>query len=316
MGFTVSSLTNYVNEQSTELLTALQFEGETASLANIVTGVKSSQALQILTNSPVPQDGTNCGFNASGDSAFTQRILATAPVKYQDSFCPRALEAKWTQLLLKAGQKYTESDIPSKILEDVKLQIIRRNEVMDWQGDTTSVSSYLNRYDGLRKLIKAATGTTVATAVSGPVTTSNVRTIMQNVVAAISSLPVLVGNPAVKIMCGYDIAELYRQKVFIDNLYHVTGQGDQKGMLAEGSVHEIVPLHGLDGLGSSSGDNPFIFAFIPERTLYMGVDMEGEEEKADMWIDGSDNETVKYSFRFRRGWQFPFPQEIVEYSNS
>lgn len=316
MGYTVSSLTNYVNEQSTELLTAMQFAGETADHANVQTGIKSSEALQILTNSPVPQDGTSCGFNASGDSAFTQRLITTAPVKYQDSLCPRALEAKWTQLLLKKGQHYTESDIPSKILEDVKLQIIRRNETMDWQGDTTAVSSFLNRYDGLIKIIKAATGTAVATAVAGPVTTSNVRTIFQNIVAKIGTVQVLVGNAAVKIFCGYDIAELYRQKVFADNLYHVDGQGDQKGMMAEGSVHEIVPVHGLDGLGSNSGDNPFIFALIPDRNLYLGVDMEGEEEDARVWVDGSDGETVKYSFRFRRGWQIAFPQEIVEYSNT
>lgn len=316
MGFTVSSLTNYVNEQNTELLTAMQFAGETADLANIQTGIKSAEALQILTNSPVPQDGTNCGFNASGDSAFTQRILTTSPVKYQDSLCPRALETKWTQLLLKKGQHYTEADIPGKILEDVKLQIIRRNEVMDWQGDTTAGSAFLNRYDGMIKIIKAATGTITATAVAGPVTISNVRTIMQNVVAAISSSAVLVGNPDVKILVGYDIAELYRQKIFIDNLYHVNGQGDQKGMMAEGSVHQIVPVHGLDGLGSSSGDNPFIFALDPNRNMYLGVDMEGEEEDARVWVDGSDGETVKYSFRFRRGWQIAFPQEIVEYSNS
>lgn len=316
MGFTVSSLTNYVNEQSTELLTALQFDGETAMLANIRTGIKSSEALQILTNSPVPQDGTNCGFNASGDSAFTQRTIATAPVKYQDSFCPRALETKWTQLLLKRGQKYDEADIPAKIIDDVILQIKARNETMDWQGNTSSTNAYLNRYDGLCKIIKAASGTSVATAVAGPVTTSNVRTIMQNIVAKIGTVPVLVGNPKVKIFCGHDIAELYRQKVFADNLYHVTGQGNEKGMTAEGSVYEIVPVHGLNGLGSNSGDNPFIFAMDPDRNLYMGVDMEGEEEQVKMWIDGSDGETVKYSFRFRRGWQIAFPQEIVEYSNS
>ena len=45
MGFTVSSLSAYVNEQSKELLVGLQFEAETASYANIQTGVKSSEAL-------------------------------------------------------------------------------------------------------------------------------------------------------------------------------------------------------------------------------------------------------------------------------
>lgn len=314
MAFTVSSLTNYVNEQSTELLMALQFEGETASHANVQTGIKSSEALQILTNTPVPQDGASCGFNASGDTAFTQRLLATAAIKYQDSLCIRDLQTKWTQLLLKKGQNYDESDLPEKILDDIVNQINRINETADWQGDTTAASAFLARYDGLRKIIKAATGTTTATAVAGPVTTSNIRTIMANILAKIATLPNQVGNAGVEIFMGYDIAELYRQKVFTDNLYHVNGQGDQKGMFVEGSVHRIVPVHGLDGLGASTGDNPFIFAFDADRNLYLGVDMENEHEQADLWYS-KDDDLVKYSFRFRRGWQVAFPSEIVEYSN-
>lgn len=315
MGFTVSSLTDYVNQNSKELLTALQFEAETAGLANIQTGVKSSSALQILTNSPVPQDGSTCAFNASGDSTFTQRTLTTAAIKYQDTLCPRTLEAKWTQLLLKKGQAYDETAVPGAIIEDVIKQIKRRQETADWQGDTASGSAYLKLYDGLCKLIKAATTGGTATAVAGPVTTSNVRTIVQNIVAKVSSISVLVGNPNVKIFMGYDIAELYRQKMFIDNLYHYDASGNQKGLFAEGSVHEIVPVHGLDGLGSNSGDNPFIFAFDADRQLYLGVDMENEEEQVDIW-ESKDDQNVKYSFRFRRGWQIAFPSEIVEYSNS
>lgn len=314
MGFTVSSLTNYVNEQSTDLLMALQFEGETASYANVQTGIKSSEALQILTNTPVPQDGSTCGFNASGNTEFTQRLLATAAIKYQDSLCLRTLETKWTQLLLKKGQNYTENDIPEKIMDDIVNNINRINETADWQGDTTSGSAFLARYDGLRKIIKAATGTTTATAVAGPVTTSNIRTIMANILSKIATLPNQVGNPGVKIFMGYDIAELYRQKVFIDNLYHVDGKGDQKGMNVEGSVHQIIPVHGLDGLGASSGDNPFIFAFDADRNLYMGVDMENEHEEVKLWYS-QDDDLVKYSIRFRRGWQIAFPSEIVEYSN-
>lgn len=313
MAFTVSSLTDYVNEQSKELLVTVQFEGETAKLANIQTGVKSTAALQILTNTPVPQDGSTCGFNASGSSVFTQRTITAKTIKWEDTLCPRTLETKWTQLLLKRGQKYDESDVPRLILDDVVNQIKAQLETADWQGDTSSSNAYLKPYDGLIKLIKAATGTNVATAVAGPVTTSNVRTIMQNVIAKIPAA--LKGNPGVKIFCGYDIAELYRQKMFIDNLYHFQANGDQKGLMAEGSVHEIVPVHGLDGLGSNSGDNPFIFAFNPDRTLYMGVDMENEEEQARLWYS-QDDDNVKYSFRCRRGWQFPFPGEIVEYSNS
>jgi len=319
MGFTVSSLTNYVNEQSKELLVALQFEAETASYANIQTGIKSSAALQLLANSPVPQDGSSCGFNASGDTTFTQRVLATSAIKYQDTLCPRTLEAKWTQIMLKKGQNYDDSfapEIMSAILSDVTAQIKRRQETADWQGDTASGVAYLNRYDGLIKIIAAATTGGTATAVSGPVTTTNVRTIVSNIVSKIGSISTLVGNPNVKIFCGYDFAELYRQKIFADNLYHVNGQGNQKGMMAEGSVHEIVPVHGLDGLLSSSGAAaPFVFALDPNRNLYLGVDMEGEDEESKVWYS-QDDDNVKYSFRFRRGWQVAYPSEIIEYGNS
>jgi hypothetical protein len=319
MAFTVSSLTDYVNEQSKELLVALQFEAETGQLANVQTGIKSAAALQLLSNSPVPQDGASCGFNASGDTTFTQRTLTTKPIKYQDTLCPRTLEAKWTQIMLKKGQNYDESfapEIMKAILDDVLKQIKRRQETADWQGDTTSSSAYLSRYDGLIKIIAASTTGGTATAQAGPVTTSNVRTIVQKIVEKIGTLPTLVGNPNVKIFMGYDIAELYRQKIFADNLYHVNGQGDQKGMMAEGSVHQIVPLHGLDGLGSSTGAaSPFIFALDPDRNLYLGVDMENEEEEAKVWYS-QDDDNVKYSFRFRRGWQIAYPSEIVEYANT
>jgi len=319
MGFTVGSLTNYVNEQSKELLVALQFEAETASFANVQTGIKSSAALQLLANSPVPQDGSSCAFNASGDTTFTQRTLSTSAIKYQDTLCPRTLEAKWTQIMLKKGQNYDDGFAPEilrAIMEDVMKQIKRRQETADWQGDTTAGSAYLNRYDGLIKIIAAATTGGTATAVSGPVTTSNVRTIVSNIVSKIGSVSTLVGNPNVKIFCGYDFAELYRQKIFADNLYHVNGQGNQKGMMAEGSVHEIVPVHGLDGLLSSSGAAaPFVFALDPDRNLYLGVDMEGEDEQAKVWYS-EDDDNVKYSFRFRRGWQIAYPSEIIEYGNS
>lgn len=319
MGFTVSSLTNYVDQNSKDLLVALQFEAETAAFANVLTGVKSSKALQLLANSPVPQDGSTCGFNASGDSTFTQRNLATSAIKYQDSLCPRTLETKWTQIMLKKGQNYDEGfgpEILRAILDDVTKQIRRRQETADWQGDTAALSAFLDRYDGLIKIIAAATTGGTATAVAGPVTTSNVRTIMANVVAKIGTVATLVGNPDVKIFCGYDIAELYRQKIFTDNLFHVNGQGGPKGMFAEGSVHEIVPVHGLDGLGSSSGvAAPFIFALDPDRNLWLGCDMEGEDEQAKVWYS-EDDDLVKYSFRFRRGWQVAYPSEIIEYANS
>lgn len=312
MGFTVSSLTDYVNEQSKELLTAIHFEGATAEMAYAHPGIKSAEAIQLLASSPVPQDASACSFNASGDTTFTQAILTVAGVKWEDILCLKTLESKWTQLLLKAGSKYTEADIPAMIMSDIVEVINEQLETADWQGDTGSGSAYLNRYNGLRKIIKAATGTTTATASTWNL--SNARAIMKNI---ISSIPTrLKGNPKVKVICGYDVAETYRQALMDANLFHVAaGSKDQQGIYVEGSVHELVPVHGLDGLATSTGDNPFIFALIPERHLHYGFDLLNEEEKAEMGMD-QYKKNVWYSFELKRGWQIIYPNEIVEYSNS
>jgi len=310
MGFTTSSLTDYVDQTSTDLLTATQFAGETAAMMNLQTGIKSSAALQLLSTNAVPQAGETCGFNASGDVTFSQRNLATVAIKFQDTLCPRALQAKWTQVLLKKGQQISESDIPKVIVDNIVGGIKQRLETADWQGDTASPSAYLNLYDGLIKTIVNATGEVVATA--STYNTANCRTIVANIISNIPAA--LKGNGAVKIFMGYDAVEVYRQKLMNDNLYHVpAGSADQKGIMAEGSVHEIVPVHGLDGLYATATQN-CIFAFNPDN-VFLGVDMENEEETFKMWMS-QDDDNVKYSVRFRRGWQIAYPTEIVRYANS
>jgi hypothetical protein len=312
MGFTVSSMTEYVNEQSKELMTALHFEGKTADMAYAHPGIKSSEAIQLLASTPVPQSASTCAFNASGDSTFSQAILTVAPVKWEDLLCLKTLESRWTQLLLKAGSKYTEGDVPKMIMQDITEVIQEQLETLDWQGDTATGSAYLNKYDGLRKIIKAATGTTTATASTWNLT--NARAIMKTIISAIPTR--LKGNPKVKVICGYDVAETYRQALMDANLFHVAaGSKDQQGIYVEGSVHELVPVHGLDGLATSSGDNPFIFALIPDRHLHFGFDLLNEEEKAEMGMD-QYKKNVWYSFELKRGWQIIYPNEIVEYSNS
>lgn len=309
MGFTLT-LSDYVDQTSTDLLTAVQFGAETAAMMNLQTGIKSAAALQLLSTNSVPQAGETCGFNASGDVTFSQRNLATVAIKFQDTLCPRALQAKWTQLLLKKGQQISEADIPKIIVDNIIGGIKQRLETADWQGDTNSPSQYLLLYDGLIKTIVGATGEVVATA--STYNSTNARAIVKNIISNIPAA--LKGNSAVKIFMGYDAAEIYRQALMDANLYHVAvGSGDQKNIMAEGSVHEIVPVHGLDGLYSVSGQN-CIFAFHPDNA-FLGVDMENEEEQAKLWYS-ADDDNVKYSFRFRRGWQIAYPSEIVRYANS
>jgi hypothetical protein len=310
MAFVVSSLTDYVDQSSQDLIAALQFESETAKFATVQPGIKSAAALQLLAVSPIPQAGETCGFTASGSVTFSQRTLTTIAVKYNDSLCPRALQAKWTQLLLGAGQKYTESDIPKKVVDELKNNILRIAETADWMGDTNSGSAYLKLYDGLVKIIGAASP---VTATSSTFNATNARAIVKNILANIPAA--LKGNPDVKMVMGYDAAEIYRQALMDANLYAYPAgtDGTVKTIMAEGSNVEIVPVHGLDARYSVSGA-ACIFAFRWSN-IFLGVDMLNEEEEAKMWYS-NDDDLVYYAFRFRRGWQIAYGSEIVQYSNS
>jgi len=308
-GFDVSALSNYTDQTSKDLLTAAQFKAETGALATPYPGVRSAATLQLLATDAIPQDGAACGFNASGSATFTQRTLTTAAIAIQDNLCPRTLETKWTQLLLKAGQNYTENDIPKMIMDNLVEMINKRLEVADWQGDTTSGSAYLQRYDGLIKIINAASG--VVTATASTFNATNAIAIMNNMVLNIPAA--LKGDPSFTFCMGYDAAEVYRQAVITANLFHYNPGSQADDLYVVGSIYKIKPLHGLDGLYVTAGQS-CVFGFRWSN-VFLGVDMMNEEETAKLWYS-MDFDLVKYSFRFRRGWQVAYPSEIVKYANS
>ncbi len=308
MAFSVSSLTDYVNQNSQDLLTAMQFQGETAAIINRQVGIKSAAALQLLAATAFPQDGAACGFNASGTTTFSQRTLTASPIKWQDTLCPRTLEAKWTQMLLSAGQNYNESDIPRMVITEIVKYVTSRLEITDWQGDTTSGDGTLNRYDGLLKIIMAATGTATATASTW--SEANSRAIVRSIISKVPAA--LKGNTEVKIFMGYDKFDDLCNKISIDNHFHMFDVSTYGTLRAENSPYTVKAVHGLDGVTGSG--NTSIIAALPSN-LFIGLDMMGEEDNVKMWYS-EDDDNVKYSIRHRRGTQVAYPSEIVEYANS
>lgn len=306
MSFVVSSLTNYVNEQNKELQALLQFKGETASFAQLHAGIKSAEALQLLTVAPVRQSGGTCAYNASGTTTFTQRVLTTGALKYEEDLCLATLQAKWTQLLLKAGQDYSEEAIPEKIVMEIMNKIQADLESTDWMG--TSGSNY---YDGLGTIINAAAGT-VAPSIDGTLAVSeaNIRTIVRAMAGAVPAA--LKGNPNMKLFCGYDVFDMYMNKISSDNLYNQWNLGTYGECRLENTPYTIKAVHGLDGLTDASETS--LFMLMPERNMHLGFDSASDENNAQLWYS-MDDRVNRYSFNMRRGWQIAFPSEIVTYTN-
>ena len=108
MSFDVSTLTDYVNEQSTDLISRLYFEKTSSDYFTLQAGVKKTDALHLLSVDAIPQDGGNCSPTASGDIDFTDRDLTVGQITYFSGFCMKDLIPKYTQILLRAGNAETE----------------------------------------------------------------------------------------------------------------------------------------------------------------------------------------------------------------
>ena len=150
MSFSVGSLANYTNEQSTDLLVKALFGSKTATLLQssnqVQVGVKSASALNILASTVFFQaDG--CGYLSSGTTTFTQRTITVGAVKVEETLCPKTLEAKWMQTQIMPGSP-TMIPFEEQIGNEKAAVIAQTLETAMWTGDSTSGNPNLNRFDG------------------------------------------------------------------------------------------------------------------------------------------------------------------------
>jgi hypothetical protein len=218
------------------------------------------------------------------------------------SFCEYDLEPKWTQLRLKNGSNYDTLTFASDIVDLVVKNANKRLEVAIWKGDTTAGSAYLNKFDGLVKIIGAKSGVTT---ISGTAWSStNSRTVIQALNASIvANSDVFSEGSTIKYFMSPAMAYDYRQKLITDNLYHINANNGGK-LYAEGTNIEIVECPGLAGLN-------YIYAIEPEN-MFLGMDMENEQEKAEWWYSKDDN-NIKMKLEFKAGVQIAFGSRVWKY---
>ena len=311
MAFNVSSLTNYVNEQSTDLISRLYFEKTSSDYFTLQSGVKKTDALHLLAVTAFPQDGSGCSPTASGSVVFTNRDITVGQITYFDGFCMKDLIPKYTQILLRAGNAETEEmAFEAEIADSIIKTIMEHNETADWQGDTASGNVFINRYDGLIKIIGAA-GTAIAgnTSAATSITSGasgNVDTIINNICNA---RPAKVKSALNQVLfVGQDTFDKFVDTLNAKNLFNVDATSwANYSVSIPGKNVTLVGVVGLDGtnrmfLGTS--DN-----------FFLGFDLQNDEEEFDMWYEKLEDK-VYYRVKFKRGLQVAYPNEIVQFTLS
>lgn len=314
MGFDVSALANYTKENEALLVTSSVLGAKTASLiksaGNVMVGVKSSEKINIMETDAIFQDGASCGFNASGSTTFTQRTVTPGKIKVNEALCPKDLEAKYLQKALPTGSMYDSVPFEQEYSEKKAKTIAAQLETALWQGDTSSVNVNLNKFDGLVKLIGAASGVVAANAstyISGAplssITAANVISIFDGVYQAIPAQVVAADD--MTIFCGQDLFRTYT--IALKNSgsfnYQIDVKADSEFVLP-GTTIKVVAVAGLNGTNK-------VYA-MRLSNLFLGTDLLNEEEKFEIFY-AKEADQVRFVSEFKMGVNIAFPDEAVKF---
>lgn len=311
MSFDVSALAAYTNEHAMDLIIKSVAGGRLANYANIQDGVKGPTTINILSSDVVFQaDG--CSRSADGTTTLSQRTITPGAVAIHEDLCMTDLAAKYTATMLRQGLTNEKEEIPfEELYYAEKIQKVQKAiEVADWQGDTASATANLARYDGLNKIIAAASAVdgnpTNITQATG-ITASNVIGIFTGMAELMPED--IMDADDLKLYCGMDSFLKYQKAIADGNYFHYVVEG---GYTAE------LPLIGFPnvtvcatpGLSGLTAGNCYL---MRASNVYIGVDLPNEEsEDVRSWYD-PNTRLFKVTMAFRRGVNVAFPDQIVEF---
>jgi hypothetical protein len=313
MSFSVGSLTNYTKENEALLVTSSVLGAKTAALiksaGNVMVGVKSAETINIMDTDAFFQAGGTCGWNASGTTSFTQRTVTVGKIKVQEALCPKTLEAKYLQKALPTGSTYDSIPFEQEFTDKKAKTIASQLETAIWTGDTASANGNLNKFDGLIKLIGAASGVVDANVsgfVSGApltsITPTNVVSLLDGVYRAIPAKVVAADD--MTIFVGQDVFRTYTIALKNANMFNYAfdGKADSEFVLPGTSI-KVVAVGGLNGTND-------IFA-LRLSNMFLGTDLLNEEEKFEIFF-AKEADEVRFAAEFKMGVNIAFPDEIVK----
>ena len=314
MSFSVGTLAAYTKENEQLLVASSVLGSKTASLikeqGNVMVGVKSAETINIMDTDAIFQDGSSCGFNASGLTSFTQRTVTVGKIKVNEALCLKDLEAKYLQKALPAGSMYDSMIYAEEYSKRKTEKISSQLEKALWQGNTGSVDVNLNKFTGLLSLITAA-GASVVNAnsvafhgvVETAITDTNVVSIFDDIYKAIPAQ--VVDKDDMVIFCGMDTFRTYTVKLKSSNLFHYKYDEAANGQFfLPGTNVRVIAVQGLNGT------NDIIAARI--SNFFIGTDLLNEEERFEIFY-AKEADQVRFVSEFKMGINFAFPDEIVKF---
>lgn len=296
-GYTVSALTNYVEVNKNTLIkdVVLGYKvGDSISKMAKQLGVKETEKLNYLNIDPVLQSGKGCGFNASGNTEFTDRDVTAKILKVNDQWCPDQLIGKYAEYLVKLGANKNAESMPfeAEILDGIERKINQKLEKLVWQGDTGL---------SITGLVGLAEGSDSASTIT--VSLSSASTMYDNIKAVIMKVPEELLDKAVIFVSPANYRQFVQEMVEKNYYHYESGKIENDDLIFPGTN---IAVHKTIGL---SGDNAHIYCSAYENLVY-ACDMLDDKEEFRLWFS-DDDDVFKLKVKFNAGVTTYFPDAVV-----
>lgn len=308
-GWDVTDLTEYVNEESQDLLRKKVLTGTTLDLIAIQEGVKHKEKVKLFDVDVTWASGDTCGFTASGDAKFTDREIEVANIKLEKKFCNLDLLEKWTQKALAAGAIAELEDFPyEQILMDTMLE---KNafelERAVWNSDAVSGTGNLQFFDGFEALFDDESANMIDINTGGA-TTFTAANAFDTIFAAYEDMSAddtgeaVLQDGAVVMLTATQYNKVIKN-ILDDNLFHF----DPATAASEGSF--LLPGTDLRMVRINGRTDSDKFYIANPANMIFGTDLRGDTDQVKMWYDENEEE-IRLRIRFKAGTQIAFPEEI------
>ena len=306
MSLNVSALSDYVNQVGRELLIETFASAPTAKYADVLSGIKYKENLNLINDTMTLQAG-GCGGTNAGSTVFSARELQVDSIMDYVTICPRDFETKWTNALMKEGVEGS-NEIPQQILDAYvtgKMSHAQREmERITWQGNKSTGSGNLALSNGL--LYRLNNTSDSASTVNYSTTGFHVSSAITAMDAMINLVPEdIAGVPNLIAFMSISNAKTLAQALRNANYYNVAAPSFANGVFEFDYPLANVKIVGTIGLNTSAS-----IILTPGDNIKLGQDGKSDLDKLDIYWDKSDR-NIKSVLEWKQGATFGRPAYVV-----
>jgi hypothetical protein len=233
-------------------------------------------------------------------------LITVGKIKIQESICPKTFEAKYTQKALREGSTYDYMAYATEYTAQKVERIGAALETAIWQGDTTSGTANLNKFNGFATIINALGFGGAGDPINGNsanVTTLTTSTVIAAVDAVFAALPAeLLDKQDVVIFAGNDTFREYILALRTANLFHYPVDAANMELVVPGTNVKLIGVNGLNGTDYLVG--------LSMSNMYLGTDLLNEQDRFELFY-AKEADEMRFVVEFKMGVQVAFTDQIV-----